>query len=121
PHFVSASAAALASFSTFTGTLYFAETFSASGKFRQQGRFGGLITTPVRGSSGPGAQIPMPRTGRGVISESIAPITASSPASAEPLAIIGLRSCARILPLLSTNPTAILLPPIAAPQLTQSF
>src|SRR5260370_19669378 len=33
-------------------------TSAASGKFCQQGRFGGLMTTPVRGSRGPGEQIP---------------------------------------------------------------
>src|SRR5260370_28535687 len=36
-------------------------TSAASGKFRQHGRLGGLMTTPVFGSSGPGEQMPTPR------------------------------------------------------------
>src|SRR6202158_5009073 len=60
PHKTSANAAALASLSTLTGTLYFCEISSAKGKSRQQGRFGGLMITPVLGSSGPGQQRPIP-------------------------------------------------------------
>src|ERR1700687_4780831 len=64
PHKTSANAAALASLSTLTGTLYFCEISSAKGNSRQQGRLGGLIITPVLGSSGPGQQMPMPRNER---------------------------------------------------------
>src|ERR1700693_1857831 len=83
PQRVSARAAAFASLSTLTGIRYFAAIFSASGKFRQQGRFGGLRTTPVFGSRGPGAQIPMlwnPPSDAEDDKESMAPVTASKAA-----------------------------------------
>src|SRR5205823_6657253 len=118
PQRPSASAAALASLSTFTGTLYFALISEAREKLRQQGTFGGFSTTPDFGSSGPGAQSPMlPISGPADIIESIAPMTASRPACAVPLATIGLRPCARILPSLSTIPTAILVPPMSTPRI----
>ena len=62
PQSTSARPAALASLSTRAGTPKTRSTSAASGKPRQQGRFGGLMTTPRMGSSGPGEQRPIPVT-----------------------------------------------------------
>jgi len=84
---------------------------------------GGLITTPAFGSSGPGEQIPTPRSnpccftisGYFAETDSIAEITALSPAAASPVGTIGVRVCARISPLPSTRPAATLVPPMSTP------
>src|SRR5580765_59399 len=54
-------------------------------------------------------------------SESIAPSTACKPASAVPLATIGLRPWLTILPSWSTRPTATLVPPISTPRIGLRF
>src|SRR5579862_4131340 len=96
PQIASARPAALASLSTRAGTLNTRFSSSASGKFRQQGRFGGLITTPVRGSSGPGEQTPMPASdfsdsGLAANTALIASTTEFNPAAASPVETIGTR------------------------------
>src|SRR5271155_1977203 len=95
---------------------------SARGKLRQPGRFGGLITMPVRGSSGPGAQIPMPEikltdSERGLTAvgtESIAQVTAAKPAVAS-AAAIGTRVWWVISPVELTKPAATFVPPTSTP------
>ena len=78
---------------------------------------GGFRITPVRGSSGPGAQIPIPATewrplGRAL---EMADRIASKPSAADPFATMGIRFCERISPLALTSPAATLVPPISTP------
>ena len=126
PQIASASAAALASLSTFAQTPKTRWTSAASGKFRQHGRFGGFSTVPDMGSSGPGAQIPMPASalhssGWPARTPRIACSTAAKPSRAEPRAGMGTRIFARIFPAGSTSPAATLVPPISTPNVKRGF
>src|ERR1019366_2838998 len=98
-------------------------TSAASGKFRQHGRLGGLMTTPVFGSSGPGEQIPTPRirlcapatlTAQ-ADAVSIALVTAASALAAPSFETMGLRVWHKISPLGSTRPAATFVPPTSTP------
>ena len=96
PQMASARPAALASLSTSAGTPNARAVSAASGKFRQHGRLGGLRMTPWNGSSGPGAQMPIPTTasrapGTAAKISSIAAPTQANAASAVPAATIGTR------------------------------
>src|SRR4051812_20455340 len=101
------------------------EISAARGKFRQHGRFGGLITTPVLGSSGPGQQIPAPRIMHRcpnalpvfVETDSIARTTAAIPDAAPSPLTIGVRVWPQIIPAPSTSPAAILVPPMSTPMI----
>src|SRR5882762_7650793 len=78
------------------------------------------MTTPVRGSSGPGAQMPMRwifarLEGSRLKRDSIADRTEARPASAPFLQFMGARKCARIFPCALTIPTATFVPPTSTP------
>src|SRR5713101_2927180 len=98
-------------------------TSAASGKFRQHGRLGGLMTTPVFGSSGPGEQMPTPRIklcapaalAAWADAASIALVTDASPREAPSFETMGLRVWHKISPLGSTRPAATLVPPMSTP------
>src|SRR5262249_19623293 len=92
-------------------------TSAAKGKFRQQGMFGGLRITPVFGSSGPGAQIPIPLTEDGPSGSkcAIAEKAACNPRSGESFENIATRFWERISPFEVTTPAATLVPPISTP------
>src|SRR5260370_38777858 len=93
---------------------------AASGKFREHGRVGGLMTTPVFGSSGPGEQMPTPRIklcapaalAAWADAASIALVTDASPRGAPSFDTMGLREWHKISLLGSTRPAAHLLRPI---------
>jgi hypothetical protein len=77
------------------------------------------MTIPVRGSSGPGAQIPMPETewAREQVparTESMAETTAANPAAAS-FDTIGVRVWKVISPAAFTRPAATLVPPTSTP------
>jgi hypothetical protein len=85
------------------------------------------MTTPVRGQSGPGAQIPIAETTRcdsfvglgaltlaAALTASIAAVTAAKPAAAS-VATIGTRVWRVISPLESTRPAATFVPPTSTP------
>src|SRR5215467_1056197 len=98
-------------------------TSPVSGKSLQHGRFGGLITTPALGSSGPGEHIPIPRirfcgpVAATAFSDtvSIVLVTAASPLAGPSLHTMGLRVWHRISPLGSTRPAATFVPPMSTP------
>src|SRR6266852_4589662 len=111
PQSASANPAAFASLSTRATTPYALFTSAASGKLRQQGKLGGLITIPVLGSRGPGEQIPIPsrpsrELGQAASTASIALLTAVNPAAASPAATIGARVLNKTFPSKSTKPAA---------------
>src|SRR5439155_25442669 len=87
------------------------------GKLRQQGILGGLRITPVVGSSGPGAQMPIPFTLEVPVGRTcaIAESTACKPRSAESVETIVTRRCERISPAAFTSPAATLVPPTSTP------
>src|SRR5262249_54502843 len=125
PQRTSARPAALASLSTLAGTPNTRCVSAASGKPRQQGTFGGLSTTPVLGSSGPGAHNPMPLTaprasGASETTASTALTTAAKPVAASPAGIMGTRVLCETSPLESTSPAATLVPPISTPMIMDS-
>jgi hypothetical protein len=73
--------------------------------------------TPVFGSSGPGAQIPIPPTSAASsgMTRAIAERTAFRPSSANEFEIIGSRTWEEISPLASTSPAATFVPPMSTP------
>src|ERR1039458_8998441 len=112
--------AAFASLSTFVGAPNARSVSAPSGKLRQHGTLGGLSTTPVLGSSGPGEQIPMPlmavrASGARANRASTAPLTAANPVGGSAVATIGTRAFCMICPVESTRPAATLVPPTSTP------
>ena len=96
-------------------------TSAANGKFRQHGTFGGFRMTPVVGSSGPGAQIPMPlrlecASGCAAKTLSMADCTAAKPAAEDSRAGMATRVWKRIVPSASTRPAATFVPPMSTPR-----
>src|ERR1700674_149738 len=80
------------------------------------------MTIPVFGSSGPGEQIPMPRTTAAVpfscsfaVTESMADITAARPEPAPLLQIIGPGDWYSMAPDGPTSPAAIFVQPMSTP------
>src|SRR5438477_4518901 len=124
PQSASARPAALASLSTRAATPNARSVSAASGKLRQQGTFGGLSTTPVFGSSGPGEQSPMPLTaprasGTAERIASTAFFTAAKPSTAVPAACMGTRVLWAISPVEPTSAAATLVPPISTPMVME--